>query len=172
VRKAEALGVPRSLWRSLQDGEPVVVDGREIAPDEVLGPRRKGISLGFATDTRPVPAVRDLLRGVNLLISEGTYGDDADAGKAVAHGHMTFREAATLARDAEVEMLWLTHFGVGLTDPAQWLENARDVFPATTLGAAGLHGRISYRGGYEPADPSSAPAESPSSVPSMNAEIS
>jgi ribonuclease Z len=171
VRKAQALGVPQTLWRSLQNGEAVDVDGRTVEPADVLGPRRKGISLGFATDTRPVEAVRDLVRGVNLLISEGTYGDDADADKAAAHGHMTFREAATLAHGADAGALWLTHFGVGLTDPAQWLENARAVFPATTLGAAGLHGRITYRGGYEPADTSSAAAE-PSSELSMNAEIS
>lgn len=172
VRKARALGVPQALWRVLQDGEPVEVEGRTVAPAEVLGPRRKGISLAFATDTRPVPAVRELVRGVNLLISEGTYGDDADAPKAVEHGHMTFREAATLAGEAAAEALWLTHFGVGLTDPTQWLANAQAVFPDVTLGAAGLHGRITYRSGYEPADASSAPADSPASERSMNAEIS
>jgi hypothetical protein len=34
---------------------------------------------------------------VDLLVCEGTYGDDADAGKAVERGHMTFAEAAALA---------------------------------------------------------------------------
>ena len=172
VRKAKALGVPQQLWRALQHGRAVEVDGRTVEPSEVLGPARKGVSLGFVTDTRPGSAVRDLVHGVDLLISEGTYGDDADAPKAVQHGHMTFREAATLARDAGAGALWLTHYGVGLTEPAEWLDNARSVFPRTTLGVSGLQGRLTYRDGYEPADESSASSDSPASECSMKAEIS
>jgi len=172
VRKAQALGVPQAMWRALQHGESVSVDGRTVVPADVMGPARKGISLGFATDTRPADAVRDLVRGVDLLISEGTYGDDEDAEKAAAYGHMTFREAATLARDADVGALWLTHFAVGMTDPAQWEGNARSVFPNTTLGYTGLQGAINFRAGYEPAsvDPSG-DGSSPAREASMKAEI-
>ena len=163
VRQAEALGVPRQLWRALQDGQTV-------APSAVLGPPRKGIGLGFVTDTRPVPAVRELVREVDLLVCEGTYGDDADANKAREHGHMTFREAATLAREAAVGALWLTHFGVGITEPERWLGNARAEFPQTTLGFTGLQGRVTFRGGYEPAGAEG--GASPERASSMKAAIS
>jgi ribonuclease Z len=73
-----------------------------------------------------------------LLVCEGTYGDSADLPKAIAHRHMTFAEAATLAREAEVGQLWLTHFSPALTDPAAFHSEATAIFPATTIGVSGL----------------------------------
>lgn len=146
--RAEALGVPVNLWSNLQRGESVEVKGRNISPDEVLSGPREGVSFGIATDTRPVDAIARLQHGVDLLIAEGTYGDDADGDKAQERGHMTFREAATLANRIEAGALWLTHFGVGLVQPEEFLENAVSVFPRTTLGVSGLKGTIRFDGGY------------------------
>ena len=43
--RALALGVPQKLWGVLQSGETVVLDdGREIAPSDVLGEPRRGIT--------------------------------------------------------------------------------------------------------------------------------
>lgn len=146
--RAEALGVPREQWSQLQRGEMVIVNGNVIEPDEVLSGPREGVSLGIATDTRPTYSVAELMGGVDLLIAEGTYGDDVDAQKASERGHMTFRESATLARDARATGLWLTHFGVGMTDPAEYLANATDVFLNTTLGESGLMTTITFDEGY------------------------
>jgi ribonuclease Z len=73
-------------------------------------------------------------RSVDLLVSEGTFGDDSQVDRAIERKHMTFREAATLARDSEAGALWLTHFSPSLERPAEFLENARAVFPRTVLG--------------------------------------
>lgn len=146
--RAEELGVPRVQWSQLQRGEMVIVNGEIIEPDDVLSGPRHGVSFGLATDTRPTYAVAELMGGVDLLIAEGTYGDDDDAIKASDRGHMTFREAATLARDARVGALWLTHFGVGMSNPAEFIENATGVFPRTTLGESGLTGTITFDTGY------------------------
>lgn len=146
--KATALRVPQRQWGQLQRGNDVEVDGRIITPAEVLSEPRRGASLGIATDTRPVPAVVSLMDDVDLLIAEATYGDDADTDKASERGHMTFREAAGLARDARAGALWLTHFGVGLLNPADFAKNATDVFPNTTVGYSGLTGTISFESGY------------------------
>lgn len=147
--RARALGVPLEQWSVLQRGESVIVGEREIQPEEVTTGSRPGTSFGFATDTRPVPAIREAMAGVDLLVAEGTYGDDADADRAAERGHMTFREAATLARDCEAGALWLTHFGVGMTDPAAWRQNAAEVFPAVQLGYAGLQGSVQFDKGYQ-----------------------
>lgn len=146
--KAIGLGVPRTQWSQLQRGNDLNIDGRVVTPADVLSGPRRGASLGIATDTRPVPAVIDLMNGVNLLISEATYGDDADADKARERGHMTFREAATFARNAHADALWLTHFGVGLIRPEEYELNATDVFPNTILGESGLTGVIAFETGY------------------------
>ena len=148
--RARELGVPVDHWSTLQRGEAVELDGRVVEPQEVLGESRPGVALGFATDTRPTEAVRDVVGGVDLLIAEGTFGADEDADKAARRGHMTFREAATLARDAGVGHLWLTHFSAGMDAPAAFRANAADVFPAVTLGHAGLSATLAFDGGYQP----------------------
>lgn len=163
--RAEALGVPRPMWSRLQRGETVTVDGREVAPEEVQSDPRKGISFAMVTDTRPTDDLKELARGADLLICEGTYGDDADIGKAIENRHMTFREAATLAREAEVGALWLTHFGAGMSCPQEWSANARDVFPDVELGYSGLQGQLTYDDGYRPG--TSSPPISPESTPSI-----
>lgn len=148
VDAARALGIPREQWETLRSGQDVVVDGMTVAPDRVLGPPRKGVSFAFVTDTCPTPELVDLARGVDLLVCEGTYGDDADLAKAERHGHMTFSQAATIARDAEAGALWLTHFGAAMTDPTIYAENATAIFPDTILGTSGLTGQLAFERGY------------------------
>lgn len=142
--RAESLGVPLPLWRALQRGEAVAWAEGEAAPDDVLGAPRRGLAFGFVTDTRPRSAMATLLRGVDLLVCEGTYGDPADAAKAAAWKHMTFTEAATLARDADARALWLTHFSPAMADPASFLPEATATFPNTTIGASGLTATLTF----------------------------
>src|SRR5215212_9474505 len=108
--RARALGVPITLWNRLQDGEPVSWDGGDATADVVLGPPRPGLSIAYVTDTRPVPTLPQFLESVDLLVCEGTYGSDEDLIKAERNHHMTFREAATVAKDAGAKELWITHF--------------------------------------------------------------
>lgn len=138
THRAMALGVPQRFWSALQDGLMVEWDARRVVPDQVLGPERPGLALAYVTDTRPTPAISELVQGVDLLVSEATYGDDADAEKAIRNSHMTFREAATLARGARAGRLWLTHFSPGLDEPPAWITNATDVFADTVVGSDGL----------------------------------
>ncbi len=148
--RAVALAVPRTLWSRLQRGERVEVGGRTILPEAILGEPRRGISVAFVTDTRPSDALSELARDADLLICEATYGEDADQPKAERHGHMTVREAATLAARAGAGALWLTHFGAGMTEPEAYRETARSVFPNIVMGKAGLTGRLTFTRGYEP----------------------
>src|SRR3990172_6689929 len=55
--RAKALGLPVELWGPLQHGTPVEWGGRVVRPEEVLGPPRRGISIAYVTDTRPVPSI-------------------------------------------------------------------------------------------------------------------
>jgi ribonuclease Z len=136
--QAEALRIPVSLWNRLQSGEAVVWEGGSARPEDVLGPERRGLSFAYITDTRPLPRLSALAEGVDLLVCEGTYGSDDDLPKAMRNEHMTFREAATLARDAGVRALWLTHFSPALEDPEAFSANATSVFPNSTVGRDGL----------------------------------
>lgn len=77
-------------------------EGRIYTPDMVLGPPRKGIKLTYTTDTRLTESILRNAKGSDLFICEGMYGEDDKIEKAKGYKHMTFREAATLAREAEV----------------------------------------------------------------------
>jgi ribonuclease Z len=91
-----------------------------------------------------LPALAELLAGVDLLVCEGTYGDPADGPKAIEWGHMTFAEAAGVARAAGAGALWLTHFSAALTEPAAFLGEATARFPATTIGYSGLTATLTF----------------------------
>lgn len=135
---ARALEVPIQLWGRLQAGERVSWGGRSATPDEVLGRPRSGLALAYVTDTRPVPSFPNFLAGVDLLVCEGTYGTDDDLAKAERNRHMTFREAATLARQAAARRLWITHFSPALTAPDVFTTNAAAIFPTARVGYDGL----------------------------------
>jgi ribonuclease Z len=145
---ARKLGVPQTAWGHLQRGEPVEVDGATVLPADVLGEPRPGISFAFTTDTRPTPAITELARNVDLLVCESTYANDDDSDKAADWGHMTMREACTMARTAGAGALWLTHLGGTIHEPAALEAPARELFPATEIGRPGLSGTIAFDRGY------------------------
>jgi ribonuclease Z len=136
--QARALRVPIEQWKTLQHGQSVAVGGRTIRPDDVLGPERRGIRVGYVTDTRPTPSMAVFLAGADLLVIEGTYGDPEDAENAIENKHLLFSEAAEIGRDAQVRRLWLTHFSAKLLEPERYADQATRIFPATTIGQEGL----------------------------------
>ena len=138
-------GIPVPFWRPLQRGEPVRWANGSATPEEVLGPTRRGLAFGFVTDTRPMPAFPGFLDGADLLVCEGTYGDSADLDKAAYRKHMTFAEAATIARDAGAGALWLTHFSPALADPDAFRAEASAIFPNVTVGYSGLTTSLTFQ---------------------------
>jgi ribonuclease Z len=91
-----------------------------------------------------VPTLPSFLDAVDLLVCEGTYGSDEDAPKAARNRHMTFREAATLARDANAKVLWITHFSPALEDPPAFAAAATSVFPQAEIGHDGLRTQLAF----------------------------
>lgn len=137
VEKALEYGVPKTQWNRLQKGEAVCVEGRNITPDMVLGPKRKGIKVTYCTDTRPVPAIVEAAREADLFICEGMYGEPGKEAKAKEYKHMTFYEAAELAKKAAVKELWLTHYSPSLTRPEEYMRDVRKIFPAAVAAKDG-----------------------------------
>lgn len=129
--KASENKVPQKYWSRLQKGEYIEEDGRCFAPDMVLGEARKGIKVTYTTDTRPVPSISENANDSDLFICEGMYGEKGMEEKAIAHKHMTFKEAATLAEEAKVRELWLTHYSPSLIRPDEYVQEAREVFSNT-----------------------------------------
>lgn len=134
VARAEASGIPKQYWKVLQKGESVELNGTAYTPDMVLGAPRKGIKLTYTTDTRPTDSIRNNAKGSDLFICEGMYGEKEKAAKAVEYKHMTFTEAATLAKEGGVKELWLTHYSPSLTKPEEYMDDVRNIFANAKAG--------------------------------------
>jgi ribonuclease Z len=133
VQASDALGVPYGPERgALQRGLPVTLgDGRVVIPDQVLGEPRPGRTVVIAGDTAPSPTVLEVARGADLLVHEATFLED-ERERARETLHSTAREAAEIAREAEVRMLVLTHLSTRYFGPDAARE-ARAVFPGTVV---------------------------------------
>lgn len=144
--RARELGVPEGpLWGKLHHGEAVEVDGRTVTPADLVGPARPGRTFVYTGDTRPSRHVRDAAQGADLLVHEATFSQE-EADRAVQTRHSTAREAAKVAREAQVGQLALTHFSPRYADDPRVLEReARSVFPGTVAAYDGLVIEISYR---------------------------
>ena len=137
VERAKAQKIPIKCWNPLQKGETVTLDGKTYTPDMVLGPARKGLKVTYCTDTRPIPSISEHAKGSDLFICEGMYGEPEKQAKAKEFKHMTFYEAAKLAKDAEVAEMWLTHFSPSLVGPQRYMDEVQKIFPAAELGKDG-----------------------------------
>jgi len=125
-RLAEELGVtPGPDFGLLQTGETVA----GVAPEQVMGARREGRKIVLSGDTSPCEALVVAAHQADLLVHEATFAEEETA-RAAETAHSTARQAAELARDAEVRLLALTHassrYGGG-----ELLAEARSVFAAT-----------------------------------------
>ena len=137
VERAKAQEIPQKFWSRLQKGETIEVEGKMLTPDMVLGPERKGIKVAYCTDTRPVSAIADYAKDADLMICEGMYGEKEKAAKAKEYKHMTFYEAAELARKAGVSELWLTHFSPSLIRAESYMPKVLKIFGGASLGFDG-----------------------------------
>lgn len=144
VEKAIMLNLPKIYWSKLQKGEIVKYNNRIFTPDMVLGEERKGIKLSIITDTRPTLEIPEFIKDSDLFICEGMYGDDNDFEKAIHTKHMTFKEAATLAKLGKVKEMILTHFSSSLTEPEIFLPNAQKIFPHTIIGYDFLEKKLKF----------------------------
>ena len=127
VENASKLSIPKGdLYRRLQHGEDVFVDGKLIRSNEVVGPNRKGRKIGVSGDTRPSPELRDFFNSCDILIFESTYNHDYQT-KAIETFHSTSTEAALLAKESRCSKLILTHFSSRYDDPNLLLDEARTI---------------------------------------------
>lgn len=128
--QALALGIDKRFWNRLQKGEKIDTGDRILTPEMVLGPPRRGLKVTYCTDTRPTEGIIKHAAGSDLFICEGMYGEPDKKAKAKETKHMTFYEAACLARRANVPRLWLTHYSPSLNRPEEYLPAVRKIFPA------------------------------------------
>lgn len=122
----------------LKQGEQVTrSDGSVILPEQVTVPAPKPRVYAYISDTLPLEEIVPMIKGANVLYHEATF-DESNAEKAKITYHSTAKQAAQIAKAANVETLVLGHFSATIQDYDNLLAEARSVFPNTILGYDGL----------------------------------
>ena len=128
---AKALEIPEGkLWRELQMGNSIEIDGKEIFSSQVTGKRRPGRKIGVSGDTRPTDELVEFFKNCDYLSFDSTFADELKD-KAVEANHSTAKEAAELAEKANVSTLILTHFSARYNDESVLLEEAKKIHDNT-----------------------------------------
>lgn len=81
----------------------------------------------------------------DLLICEGSRRTGQEE-KAVEHKHMTFMEAAEVAKKADVSEMWLTHYSPSLNHPEEYMKTVTDIFPNAYPGKDGKSTELMFEG--------------------------
>lgn len=138
---ARAKGIPVELWGRLQRGESI----GGFTPDDVLGAPRRGVSILYATDTRPVAAIKEFGTDADLLILEGIFGDQDKQERAEITHHMMMQEAAHIAKCSGAGELWLTHFSPATSQPSDFINELKSIFANTVIGTDGMSRTLRFK---------------------------
>jgi len=149
VKEAERLGVPAGPERKLLvQGQPIILAvGRVINPEQVLGPLIPGVKLAWVGDAAQIDGLLEYVAGADALVIEATYLD-VEAEMAIRFGHLTSSQAATLAYQAGVKRLYLTHISRRYS-ASQILAEACPIFADTVVARDLDHFRITRAGSRE-----------------------
>lgn len=129
----EYYNIPLYMRGGIKEGNSFTTPQGEVIPNEKLtsvpDPSR---SYAYCSDTLPCPQNKDIIEGVDLLYHEATFADSEEA-RARATFHSTARQAATIAKEANVKRLVIGHFSSRYTDETILSAQAKEIFPCTEL---------------------------------------
>ncbi len=129
--KLVAHGVRGPMVRELQEKGSLIVHGHEVKLDEVSW-IRQGDSFAVVIDTRYCKNALEIARGAKVLLCESTYTEE-HRDLAYSHFHLTAKQAATLAKEAGVKQLILTHYSARYLNLRDMEMEAKAVFPNTFM---------------------------------------
>lgn len=125
--QAIKLGIPEGpLWHELQTGKEVKVGSNVFKPSQVVGEKRPGKKIGVSGDTRPTKLLEEFFKNCDYLSFDCTFSHILQE-KAVETNHTTAKEAAILAKNANVSNLILTHFSARYKDESELVQEAKQI---------------------------------------------
>lgn len=129
--KLEEYKVRGSLVRTLQEKGEILIDGRKVLLEEVSW-IRPGDSIAVVIDTRVCQNAVDIAKNARVMLCESTYEED-ERDLAYKHFHLTAKQAATIAKQAGVQQLILTHFSARYQSLKNIEAEAQSIFPNTHI---------------------------------------
>ena len=135
---AKFYNIPHYMLAGIKEGmDYLTPEGELIANERLTTAADASVSYAYCSDTQYDPSIVPYVDGVDVLYHEATYGDDKSF-NAAPRGHCTARDAARIARQANVKKLIIGHFSKTYESEKELVEQARQVFPATEAATEGM----------------------------------
>ena len=129
----EKLRIDKSQMRNLIQGKDVVnVDGETISNAQVTYDPHPSKAYAFCSDTAYHPEMTQQIQGVDVLYHEATFLDD-NLELAKKTNHSTAKQAAQIAKDANVSRLILGHYSSRYKDLTLFQSEAGEIFDNVEL---------------------------------------
>ena len=130
INKLKELGLKRGYWlKKLKKEGKAEYKGKTVDIKKVAN-TKPGVSVVYTGDTKACRTVVKISQDADMLIHDATF---LDADKERGKYHATSKEAAEIANKANVKQLVLTHVSRRYTDTKPLEEEARSVFPNSTV---------------------------------------
>jgi ribonuclease Z len=134
--RALQLDIPEgNLWKRLQEGESIEINGKTIDPvkEGIIGPKSPGRKITYSGDMKPSDSLISLGKNSDILIHEATFAK-ALSQTAEEKKHSTSVDAANDAIKMDAKQLILTHISSRYQEDAvKLLEEAKEIFHNTIL---------------------------------------
>lgn len=130
--------IPIKQIKEIKSGADFVTSDGRVIPNEMLtSPAKPPRRYAYCSDTAYCPDIIPYIEGVDALYHEATFAE-SEAIRAQQTFHSTARQAAKIAKAANVKKLILGHFSSRYTELDDLLHEAQSVFPDTLLAYEGM----------------------------------
>lgn len=134
--KCDALGIKGVMFRELEKKGELSVGGKKVKVADVSTPK-KGKKIVYTGDTHMCEAVVKAAHEADVLIHDGTFGEERRA-EADEREHATAGDAAKVAKKAKAKLLIVTHISNRYEKTDALLKEARQVFANTKIAQDGM----------------------------------
>lgn len=131
----------KDLARIKQGDDYVCEDGTIITNSRLTTPASPSKSYAYCSDTAYNEAIIPIIEGIDLLYHESTFLE-ADAARAQMTGHSTAKQAAMIAKKANVKKLILGHYSSRYSDNELFRKEALEYFDNIALANEGYFEKL------------------------------
>ena len=128
---------PKTLTSIKRGADYVTPEGEKIPNSCLTRPADPPKRYAYCSDTAFAPEIVPWIEGVDCLYHEATFMEP-DLPRARETFHSTARQAAEIARRAQVKQLVLGHYSARYKDLTPLVAEAAAVFPETVAGEEGM----------------------------------
>ena len=129
--------IDKADYLNIKAGKDIILSsGEVISNSELTIPPPKPLSYAFCSDTSYKPDIISIIENTDLLYHEATFlSDRKDLAKKTKHS--TTKQAAKIAKEANVNQLVLGHYSGRYKDISLFKKEAQEIFKNTELAEPG-----------------------------------